>query len=137
MRNFENAERLTLLFGRWPTFHDAEIVRVVLDRGGAGAPSLVAVIHLSEVTSDVDARGCFVLRNHTLATLRFSEIALKRLEGFNGQNVLFDLEVSEIDPKANEGRRFRVNADTSYGCCFELDCVSMAVDDARPCEARP
>jgi len=32
--NIPGAEAVAAHFGRWPSFHDAEIVRVVIERGG-------------------------------------------------------------------------------------------------------
>lgn len=40
-----NAEALTQIFGHWPSFHDAEVVAMSLDRVGDDGPSL-------------EARGC-------------------------------------------------------------------------------
>jgi hypothetical protein len=35
----ENAAALTKIFGKWPTFHDAEVLRIVLDRAGDDGPT--------------------------------------------------------------------------------------------------
>ena len=144
MSGFENAERLTSVFGRWPSFHDAEILRVVLDRAGEGGPSLAVDVHVFEMTSTVDARGYYVSKNHHVARLEFCKISLDDLAEFMNQNVIFELVVSAIDPATNEGRRFHVSCGSSIGChfeldcarsigChFELDCARMVVDDVRP-----
>ncbi|MBI3847584.1 MAG: hypothetical protein HY292_23370 [Planctomycetes bacterium] len=137
MTPFENAERLISVFGRWPSFHDAEIVRIALERGGPDGPSLAAQIHVFAMTPEVDARGYYGSKNHTLTTLRFCRIRLRELTDFNHQNVIFDLEVSEIDPPSNEGRRFHVEVGTSYGCAFGLDCARIVVDDVQPYDSHP
>jgi hypothetical protein len=79
----EHAEKLTHIFGEWPSFHVAEVVCLVLDRSGSEAPTLEAQIHVFAVTSDLDANGHYVLANHTLVTLRFTKVALLELGGFN------------------------------------------------------
>jgi len=63
----DNARALTDVFGRWPSFHDAEIHRIRLDRGIAGPPSLEADVNVFEITSDVTPSGYYALKNHTLS----------------------------------------------------------------------
>lgn len=48
-----HSERLTRIFGRWPSFHDAEVTEAHLSRGepvmeGAlsGSPTLTVKVHL-------------------------------------------------------------------------------------------
>jgi len=139
MIEIKNQEALTRIFGEWPSFHDAEIVSLLLARGGEEAPSLTAKIHLWQMTSAVDPKGYFVCKNHTLATLRFGRIVLEQLDGFNGQNVLFDLNIENIDPNApqNEGCRFEVIMQTSYGCQGIFKCRSISVLSAEPHPAYP
>ena len=70
------AELLTEVFGRWPSFHDAEVVRLSLERRepyGAG-PDLVADVYAFEMTEKVGPDGAYVLRNQVLVTFRFSGV---------------------------------------------------------------
>jgi immunity protein 50 of polymorphic toxin system len=69
--SFENSALLESIFGRWPSFHDAEVLRVVLDRSGDEGPTLEAAIHVFEMTPDVDPKGYYVLKNHTEVTSAF------------------------------------------------------------------
>jgi hypothetical protein len=71
MTRIKNEKALTDIFGRWPSFHDAEIISIYLDRSGQDGPSLEAKIHLFEMTNRVDAKGYYVLKNHILVTFRF------------------------------------------------------------------
>src|SRR5262245_26846346 len=112
---FENAEELLSIFGGWPSFHDAEVLRVSLDRSGSEGPTLEAVIHVFEMTSEVDSKGFYVLTNHTEVSLKFTEVSLSRCQWFNHQNVLASLEVDELNPSEHEGRRFRVTMPSLYG----------------------
>lgn len=85
--DIEGAQRLTDIFGKRPSFHDAEILTRRLDRGRAG-PSLEIQIHVFLMTGSLDDRGHYILRYHTLATLRFSGIEMLELEDFKHQNVI-------------------------------------------------
>lgn len=134
MVKIENAESLEFVFGRWPSFHDAEVLRVVLDRSGEDGPTLEAAIHVFEMTSEVDSRGYYVLRHHTEVVLRFTGVVLSRLQWFNHQNVLSSLEISELEPHEHEGTRFHVEMPSSYGLEAEFDCKRVVVASVRPYE---
>ncbi|MFL5955028.1 MAG: hypothetical protein ACJ76I_13440, partial [Gaiellaceae bacterium] len=58
-------------------YHDAEILRVYLDREGP--------------TVDIDLELIAQLPEARVVRLRFSDISEVELGDFNGQNVLFDL----------------------------------------------
>lgn len=81
----KNSSALTSIFGTWPSFHDAEVLSMHFDRGGDDGPSLEARVHVFSMTSDVDERGYYVLTNHTLVTLRFSNILIRNFCWFNTQ----------------------------------------------------
>jgi len=120
------------IFGEWPSFHDAEVVGLSLDREGAEGPSLDLRIHVFETTAEVDSEGVFVQKNHALVTLRFLGVELEHLGGFNEQNVLFDLHITPLDPDEHEGRCIAVRLETSYGLGGEFQCSSCVVADVRP-----
>ena len=78
-------------FGYWPSFHDAEVLSITLDRSH---PSRV-VIHTWDRTSDVDARGYYVRDKHAIVTfvlegflLDHEGITNTQIDYFNAQNVL-------------------------------------------------
>jgi hypothetical protein len=130
--NWEQASNLESIFGRWPSFHDAEVLRLSLDRSGEEGPTLDVVIHVFEMTTEIDAKGFYVLKNHTEVTFRFTHVVLSRLQWFNRQNVLSSLEVEELDPTAHEGRRFRVDMPSSYGLEAEFECQRAIVLNVQP-----
>ena len=129
---WEHAEKLESVFGRWPSFHDAEVLRLSLDRSGEDGPTLDVVVHVFEMTTEIDAKGFYVLKNHTEVTLRFTHVMLSRLQWFNHQNVLLSLEVEELDPTAHEGRRFGVEMPSSYGLEADFECRRAIVLKVQP-----
>lgn len=139
MAKIQNRELLTEIFGSWPSFHDAEILSIQLDRGGEDGPSLTAVIHLWRMTNEVDANGYIVCKNYTLATLRFGHILLEMLNGFNHQNVLSELSISTIDSNISENDHcsFGILMETSYGCQAMFKCRSITVLKAEPHSVYP
>ena len=131
MQAIEHAEKLTRIFGEWPSFHDAEVIRLTLDRSRSDGPSLEMDIHVFAMTAEVDSKGHYVLKNHTLVTLRFTEIATEELTGFNEQNALFDLKISEVDPATHDGRGVRVEISSSYGLAGNFVCKRAIVSEVK------
>jgi immunity protein 50 of polymorphic toxin system len=128
----ENAEALVDIFGRWPSFHDAEVLSIHLDRSGEDGPSLEARVHVFLMTNEVDARGYYVLTKHTLVTLRFANIILRELCWFNAQNSLSGLGIERVDPTNNEGRTLGASFDANYGVELDLVCDRITVRSVEP-----
>ena len=81
--------------GRVPSFHDAEVLVLELDRGGATCRLRV---HAFEITNEVDPAGYCVLARHALVSFVLSGVTDLELAGFNHQNVLSGLSISrEVD----------------------------------------
>jgi hypothetical protein len=92
------AEDLVAWFGYWPTFHDAEVLSISLDR----VKGCLVSIHAFERTAEVDDRGHYVLAKHATVVFHMegfpadeSGITNTRIEGFNHQNVLWGLVVNK------------------------------------------
>lgn len=120
-------------FGRWPSFHDAEVIRVRFEREGSDAPFMECDIHVFEMTSEVDSSGHYVLKNHTLTTLRFCDIELDWFKGWNCQNAIFGLYIdpAELSESVDETERpIQVTMPGAYGSDAKLKCVAIKVIDA-------
>src|ERR1700732_1422963 len=107
----KNSSLLTDIFGRWPSFHDAEVISIELFRNpkGTSEPSLRAKIYMFEATSEVDDRGFCVLKNHEVGTILFSGIDNNSIAGFNQQNVLSDLVIADISSRQLDLLKFEVH----------------------------
>ena len=70
--------------------------------------------------------------NHTLVTLEFEDVEDIELDGFGPQNVLFDLELEEVELAS--GRQLRVTLPASNGMDASFRCRTLSVLDARPFE---
>lgn len=132
MPKIKNEKALTDIFGRFPSFHDAEIISIFLERNGEGSPSLEAKVHVFEMTDQVDDERHYILKNHTLVTFRFTQIILEYLKWFNQQNVLQLLDITEINPEENDGCNFEVRMPSSYGCESSFKCRDIIIDKAEP-----
>jgi len=128
------AEKLTAIFGYWPTFHDASVIAVeVSDADGencfANTVQLVVMAH--EMTDEVDEKGYFKLQKRTAVILRFHDVTEAELTRFGNSNVLFGLEL-EPGPTG-----IHVVLDSAMGgdMAGTLRCKSIEVIGTRPCPA--
>jgi hypothetical protein len=132
------AERLVAAFGYWPSFHDAEVLWLRLDRraGGAGCygPTLEALIHTFEITNEVGADGYYVLRHRVLIHLRFSDVVELRLDGFNHQNALMGLTLSDLRGRQMERVKWAVRFDSAFGVNASFQCYAAEVVSVVPCD---
>ncbi|RJP26074.1 MAG: hypothetical protein C4520_01210 [Candidatus Abyssobacteria bacterium SURF_5] len=128
----ENIEIVTKVFGEWPSFRDGEIVRLTLDRSGPEGPRLEALIYVFLPTGEIDEQGLYMLRHESLVALEFMEVVVEKIAGFNHQNVIFEVIISEIDPAENDGRCFEVNIEGPYGCTALFKAKRIFVRDLIP-----
>ena len=93
MDAIEGSEKVTAIFGRWPSFHDAEVHSLAFERTNEGF-DVRAAIHTWESTGETDERGYHRLHKHTLVTFLFVDCdwPATDLRGFGRQNVIFGLE---------------------------------------------
>lgn len=92
----EGVDEIVKWFGYWPTFHDAEVLSISLDRW---AGSRVA-IYVFDRTSEVDLSGYYVTSKDAVITFTLEGfpqdvegIVNNRIEYFNNQNVLMSAEI--------------------------------------------
>ena len=93
LEGITGARELYDWFGYWPSFHDAEVVTLHLDR--AGSSSLA--VHTWEMTKEVDALGHYVLRKHVVVKFVMDDISNLSLEEIKRQNVVFGIQISRED----------------------------------------
>lgn len=134
--NIPGSELLTSVFGYWPSFHDAEVVRLELVRVApfAEGPDLLADVHAFEITKDVGPDGHLVLRHHVLVSFRFRGVDQLRLEGWNNQNALLGLRIEDIRSRQLDTLKFEICFDSSWGVSAEFLCRSVEIQSVRPWE---
>ena len=130
------AERLTEIFGAWPSFHDAEILEVRFARLGQNeheGPALEIVFHLFKGERD-DSRASGVRwYDHTQATFRFSNVCELALEGFNSQNAILDLLIEKTGPHplAPGLPAIRVTLQPAYGLGGSFVCSAIEIAELQ------
>jgi len=133
MVEIQGAELLTQIFGHWPSFHDAEVVRISLSRTSdfVLGPACELEIHVFEMTSELDEKRRYVLRHHTLVTIRCEGVRESELGGFNNQNVLGGLDLAEVERPGGDRIRWELTLDPSYGVSARFACESVRIVAVR------
>jgi hypothetical protein len=123
------SEKVIAVFGGWPSFHDAQVFEFNLDRRG---PDLRALVYVFAMTSEVDSKGFYVLKNQSMLGLRFRGLTDFEADSFNHQNVLFDLHISDISRDRLENINFEVSFDGIHGLDAKFRCGSVEVESVEP-----
>src|SRR5262249_59463196 len=101
--------------------------------GDGYGPTLDTIIHTFEITSEVGADGCYVLRHHVLVHFRFHDVVELKIEAFNHQNVLYGLGISDLRERQLENVKFGVSFDSSFGLDGSFQCRAIEVVSVVPC----
>ena len=117
LKAIEGSEKLYEWFGHWPSFHDAEVVALHLNR--TGPSSLVA--HTWEMTNKLDAKGYYILEKHVVVEFVLNDVFGLNLTGFTQQNVIFGLTIEKID------QGFRVALDDCHGIAGTIDVADISI----------
>jgi hypothetical protein len=114
-------ELLIQHLGHWPTFHDFEVLSLLLERAlvSAAVNDLRAVFLVFDLHKAPDDPE----RKQGSAELLFENVADLQINGFNHQNPIMGLCIEGPEPSANE-RRFRVEWG---GTCMQHE-VSFSCD---------
>jgi hypothetical protein len=136
------SEKLTSIFGRWPSFHDAEIHDLQLQRGYVNTddqvyefPLLTIRLHLWLMTNDIDQKGFYVSTKHTVTTMKFYDVDNFRMEGFNHQNAIFALGIEQKTRAEGPTPYFAVDFEPSFGIDLKFTCLRIEIVDALSCDA--
>jgi len=128
LEHIKGAKLVTDVYGHWPSFHDAEVLRIVLDRGtSVDGPTLAMDIRTFEMTNETDAEGYFILRNEKVVSFRFISVTELELGDFNLQNVLFDLRIDRVCEEGGDAH-FEVSLNPSYGVSALFRCREAVVE---------
>jgi hypothetical protein len=134
--DIRGAQQLTAVFGRWPSFHDAEIVRLTLERHAisdrASGPTLTLDVYAFEAGPDVAPNGQYVLHNEVLVSFRFLEVCEVALHGFNQQNAIWNLSIIDISERQLERVRYEIHIAPSFGVGATFQCFDAEVFAVRP-----
>lgn len=136
LSKIQNSYLLTNIFGKFPSFHDAEVHQLNLVRGETRSfnPTLFALIHVYQMTSEVDEKNRYILENHVLVEFRFSKVSDLEIAGFNHQNVLQFLEITETSSAEEENTEFEILFEGIFGVSAKFRCETISIESVTPYE---
>jgi hypothetical protein len=114
------ADAVISFFGRWPSFHDTEILTLHIDRESKRS---FLRIRAFTTTDQTDASGHFVRDRDALVRFDFSGIRALSIEGeaADGQNVVQSLRVERV----NDG--YRLELAPCYGLAGVLEVATLSI----------
>ena len=116
--SFHGLDRLVAWFGRVPSFHDAELLELVLGRDG----SATMVLHAWNMSDRVDENGYYLLERNAVVTLRLEKVASLSIRGIRMPSIVFGLEFATVDGG------IEVSWDASYGIDGQITARSVSAE---------
>ena len=123
-------EEVLCALGRWPSFHDAEVIHFSLSRGVApdekkSEAQLDVQVREYEPRHEGTAQYELVLIKNVIIRFAFTGVEDVQVEDFNFQNVINSLEIRS---EATEGeQRVRVEVESIFGFGATWRCSSAKV----------
>ena len=134
------SEKLSKIFGYWPSFHDAEVLDLHFARGNVEPekgvydfPILTLKIHVWQLTKNVDSKGYLILLHHTLVTLKFRDVSDFQMQGFNHQNAMMELALTSQERTEGPSPYFAVELVPAFGMGASFNCLGLEVVEAVSC----
>lgn len=118
--NIAGAHELAAWFGRWPSFHDAEVLELLLRREGASSLRVL----VWRTTSEIDSDGFYKTDHHAVVTFTFDDVADLEFADFSRQNVIAGLT---CDPTEN-GIRVRILPTYGIGGYIDAQRVTISFE---------
>ncbi|HEY1792396.1 MAG TPA: Imm50 family immunity protein [Opitutaceae bacterium] len=116
-------------FGRWPAFHDANVLKY--EPLVPEEPSIGLTLHTWNMTSEVDGKGFFVLRDHSLVGFRFHGVSNLDMDSFRSGNILFEVKFAPADSHSS----FRVELKSVMDMSGSFTATAGEVVSVIPCTA--
>lgn len=132
--NIPGGDDIVRAFGDWPSFHDAEVIRFLLESNeppGCG-PSIVADIVVFQRTDHFHPDGAAVLPHRSLVSFLFTGVDQLALTDFGHQNMLWELSITDIRERQMESLKYEIHFSGSLGLDAKFLCRTVSVEGVRP-----
>jgi len=111
------ADALASWFGQWPSFHDAEVVELCLRRTAEST----LIVHAWSWGPVPEGAKHSSREHECVVTFRMSEVLDLELTDFSSQNVVFGIDVTQMDGA------WRVRLAQAYGLGGWIQCRSLSL----------
>lgn len=133
----ENHALVLNVFGTWPSFHDGEVYKVVLDRtrrlpaGGCYA-SVDLSVRGWNLVGDITEAGSYRLKNDSLVHFLFEFVSDLELDGLNHQNVISGLDFEVVHAAGADAPMLAVEINHCYGLAGGFKALRASVLSVEP-----
>jgi len=117
-----NGGALVEAMGRWPSFHDANVLETSREAG-----TFAVKIHLFSMTSQIDSAGYYVLEKHHLVTLVMQDVQSNSLPSDYTDDCLAGLTFSRT------GDLIQVDFESHMEQGGSVVCRKVEITDVVPC----
>lgn len=114
----KHASRLLDQFNEWPSFHDAEIVKLELRRETL---EMDLHVYVFKVMERLDAQGCYKRGKQCLIIFRLTGIKELNLHGFNRQNVVAGIHFT------GDKDEVEIILEPNYGLSGTITCAGVEI----------
>ena len=126
-------------FGEWPSFHDGEVHRLLLDStrtkpDGGRYSSIELEVRGWIMTRDITEQGFYRRAADSVVRFLFEDVSLVKLDGFNQQNVLSCLAF-ELLRQDNGSPLLKVELEHCFGLSGSFFAAAAKVLSVTPYDA--
>ena len=118
-----NYKSVTDLYGYWPSFHDANVIAYEISND-----VINLTLHTWNMTKEIDEKGYYILKDHSLVSFRFKGIYDVNMDSFASGNILFSLEFI-----SNSDASFKAELDSVMDMSGSFSARSGEVISITPC----
>ena len=124
-------EKLTCIFGRWPSFHDGYIDEVHFEPH-SNQGTLEIACRIFEMTNQTDERGYFILKNHTKTKIRFVGLERLELKAICAGVIISDFKFEPVILEFSKKPGWSAIIESSTDFELQLQCSVIEVLEAAP-----
>ena len=133
----ENHELVLNVFGDWPSFHDGEVYKIVLDRtrqlpDGKYYPSIELYVRGWSMIRDITEERLYLLQNDSIIHFLFEHVSNLELDGLNHQNVISGLDFRLMHDADEDIQELAVEINHCYGLSGSFNALRVSVISVEP-----
>lgn len=133
-KEIQGTEKVISAFGRWPCFHDAEVISFSAERElpvRKGGTSARLAVHVREYATFGEGTVDYNIKETKSILIRFlfKGACDFELTDFNRQNVIDSIEVSHVD--GEDPANMKVDIEPIWGFGGSLRCVAIEIETAE------
>jgi hypothetical protein len=132
-------ELVTAVYNHWPSFHDAEVISLSLDRSHIlfdeiYNPRIDLAVYCMAMVWNGNAEQ-FENVKRTLINFEFDEVSDVKIDGFNHQNAILGMEFEELPVGAAGNHSFKIIIDPAGGVACEFIARRGRIASVSPYQA--